>query len=78
MSSKLQRRVNGGLAIYFGIGSLFATVICFVVLLVMAYQSIFQQSNFTWGIFLLFAFFLICSAGMAYALLRVGYEEIED
>lgn len=78
MSKKLQKRVNGGLAIYFGIGSLICTVMLSIVLLIMAYKTIFLGDNFTWGIFLFMVIALLASGGMAYALLRIGYEEIEN
>lgn len=78
MSKKLQKRVNGGLAIYFGIGSLLSTILCFVALLIMAYKTIFLDVNITWGIFAMFIFLLILFGAMAYALLRIGYDEIEN
>ena len=78
MSKKLKKRVNGGLAIYFGIGSLFGAVICFVGFFVLLYQAIFLENNITWDVFLIPIVGLAISGLMAYTLLRVGYEEIES
>jgi drug/metabolite transporter (DMT)-like permease len=78
MSKKLQKRVNGGLAIYFGIGSLMSTVLCLVAIVIMAYQNVFQGANNTWGVFLMLIFLMFLSGAIAYALLRVGYDEIEN
>lgn len=78
MSKKLKKRVNGGLAIYFGIGSLFGAVICLVGFFVLVYQAIFLENNITWDIFLIPIIGLIVSGLTAYALLRVGYDEIEN
>jgi uncharacterized membrane protein YhdT len=78
MSKKLKSRVNGGLAIYFGIGSLISTVLCFIVLILMTYKSVFQTVSYTWGVYLWCAFLIVLFGAMAYALLRIGYEEIEN
>lgn len=78
MSRRLQKRVNGGLAIYFGIGSLITTVICLVALLVMAYKTLFQGAENTWGVFAMVIFLMALSGTLAYVLIRVGYEEIES
>lgn len=78
MSKRLKKRVNGGLAIYFGIGSLIATVMCLLVLLVMAYKTIFQGAENTWGVFVMLIVLMGLSGAMSYVLLRVGYEEIES
>lgn len=78
MSKKLQKRVNGGLAIYFGIGSLIAAVMCVVGFLVMIYNSVFLGNNYNWEMFLIPIIALVISAAMAYVLLRIGYDEIEN
>jgi hypothetical protein len=78
MSKKLHKRVNGGLAIYFGIGSLLGAVMFFILLLVTAYKAIFMGNMVSWDIFLLIIVGTLISGGMAYALLRVGYNEIEN
>jgi hypothetical protein len=78
MSNRLKKRVNGGIAIYFGIGSLITTVMCLVALLVMAYKTLFQGAENTWGVFAMIIFLMALSGAMSYALLRVGYEEIES
>ncbi|HET8859390.1 hypothetical protein [Marivirga sp.] len=78
MSNKLQKRVNGGLAIYFGIGSLITSVMLVVALLVLTYRVIFMQDNSTWGVFIFIILAILASGGFAYALLRIGYEEIEN
>lgn len=78
MSKRLKKRVNGGLAIYFGIGSAFAALMSLIVMLVQAYKIIFLEADTSWEAFLLLIILLIVSGGMAYVLLRVGYEEIEN
>ncbi|WP_296619639.1 hypothetical protein [Marivirga sp.] len=78
MSKRLQKRVNGGLAIYFGIGSLLAAVMFFILLLVNCYKAIFMANTISWDMFLFIILGTLISGGMAYALLRIGYSEIEN
>lgn len=78
MSKKIKKRVNGGLAVYAGIGSLITSVLCFIAMLVFIYRAVFMGSYFGWDLFLMMLFLIVVSGGMAYALLRVGYEEIEN
>lgn len=48
MSKKLQKRVNGGITIYFGIGSLIAAVMSAVGFFVMIYKAVFLEGNYNW------------------------------
>ncbi len=78
MSKKLQKRVNGGLAIYAGIGSLITAILSFVGFLVMIYKAVFLDGDYNWEMYLLPIVALLISAAVAYVLLRIGYEEIES
>ncbi|MGM0579405.1 MAG: hypothetical protein ACQETL_01905 [Bacteroidota bacterium] len=78
MSKKLQKRVNGGLAIYFGIGSLIAAVMSVVGFLVMIYKVAFLEAEYNWEMYLIPIIGLIICGAMAYVLLRIGYDEIEN
>jgi len=53
-------------------------VLCFIAMLVFIYKAVFMGSDFGWDIFFMMLFLIVVSGGMAYALLRVGYEEIEN
>jgi uncharacterized membrane protein len=78
MSKRLKKRVNGGLAIYAGIGSLITAILSFVGFLVMIYKAVFLEGDYNWEMYLIPIIVLLLSAAMGYVLLRIGYEEIES
>ncbi|ADR22243.1 hypothetical protein MATR_01150 [Marivirga tractuosa] len=78
MSKKLKKRVNGGLAIYAGIGSLITAVMSVVGFLVMIYKAVFLNGNYNWELYFIPIIGLMIAGTMAYILLRIGYEELEN
>lgn len=78
MSKKITKRVDGGMAIYYGIGSIIVAAGSFIAMIVWLFKSFSADEDFSWTTFI---FFLILSAVMGvvgYSLLRIGYEEMED
>lgn len=70
MPKKLRKRVNGGLAIHFGIGSAFAALLSFIVILLQTYKTIFLEANTSGEAFLLMTILFMVSGAMAHALLK--------
>lgn len=77
MKHKTFRRVNGGIAVFYGIGCIIGAVVGLVAIIIGSYQVITQKAVFTWWVFILLASITIILGLMGYILLRVGYEEIE-
>jgi hypothetical protein len=78
MSKKVQRRVNGGLAIYYGMGAGGLAVVSLVAFIVWIVKVFLGKTEFSWGAVILIPILIFGFGFMAYALLRVGYEELED
>ncbi|HCZ35776.1 MAG TPA: hypothetical protein DHV26_07595 [Cytophagales bacterium] len=78
MSKKVQKRVNGGLAIYYGMGAGALSVASLVALIVWIVKVFLGKTEFSWGAVILLPIVIFGFGFMAYALLRVGYEELED
>lgn len=76
--SKLEKRINGGFAIYYGVGSLLASVGSFIGLIVWGFKVLAGTEQFRWVVPVLLIIFIAISGFVSYLLLRVGYEEIED
>ncbi len=77
MNNKLIHKVNGGLAFYFGIGSIIGAIIGLVAIVIDLYLVFTGQSEFVWWVFVFFVFMVIIMGLISYVLLRVGYEEFE-
>ncbi|TXH30252.1 MAG: hypothetical protein E6Q96_01990 [Cyclobacteriaceae bacterium] len=78
MSKKVQKRVNGGLAIYYGMGTALGVVAGFIGFIVWIIKVVLGKVEFSWGAAIIIPVILIAMGAMAYSLLRVGYEELED
>lgn len=78
MSKKVQKRVNGGLAIYYGMGAGALTIGSLVAFIVWIVKVFLGKTEFSWGAVILIPILIFGFGFMAYALLRVGYEELED
>jgi len=57
---------------------LFGAIMCLVAFFVLIYKALLPENDIAWELFLIPIIGLIVSGFMAYALLRVGYEEIEN
>jgi hypothetical protein len=75
--SKIQRRVNGGLAIYYGIGSMLTAIGSVIALIVRLFKIWSGTAELSWAILILLLVFAAITGFVGYLLLRVGYEEIE-
>jgi predicted RND superfamily exporter protein len=78
MSKKLQRRINGGLAIYYGMGAAITTVMGLVGFIVWIVKVVLGKVEFNWAAAILIPLLILGIGLFAYAMLRVGYEELED
>ncbi|MBX2914416.1 MAG: hypothetical protein KF856_03980 [Cyclobacteriaceae bacterium] len=78
MSKKVQKRANGGLAIYYGMGTALSVVAGFVGFIVWIVKVVLGKVEFSWGATIIIPIILIALGAMAYSILRVGYEELED
>jgi accessory gene regulator protein AgrB len=77
MNKKLIHKINGGLAIYYGIGCVIVAIIGLVVIGMMLFKLIVGGNNYSWlGFAVIFVITLVMGL-MGYSILRVGYEEIE-
>ena len=75
---KVQKRVNGGFAIYYGMGSSLLSISTLVGLFVWIYKVIAGKTDFSWGVPIMLVIVMAVAGFVGYLLLRVGYEEIED
>ncbi|MBN8576889.1 MAG: hypothetical protein J0L66_08080 [Cytophagales bacterium] len=75
---KAGRRVNGGLAIYYGMGAAIGAIAMFVTLLVWIIKAVMGKIEFEWSIPVLASIFILVMGVVAYLLLKVGYDEIEQ
>jgi hypothetical protein len=77
MNKKLGHKINGGLAIYYGIGFAVLSITGLILLAGSLIRSIIGGTSFSlWGT-VGFAVFSAVMGLIAYAILRVGYEEME-
>lgn len=77
MSKKITGRVNGGLAIYYGMGVLILAILGFVGVGVWLYKVFTGQRVFSWGALIGMVSAVAIAGAIGYSLMRVGYEEIE-
>lgn len=77
-SRKIQKRVNGGLAIYYGMGSILTAIGSVIALFVRLFKVWNGTAEFSWSLLIILLVFTAIVGFVGYLLLRVGYEEIED
>jgi len=75
---KIQKRVNGGFAIYYGMSSALFSVGSLIGLFVWMYKVFVGKTDFSWVIPIMLVIVIAVAGFVGYLLLRVGYEEIED
>lgn len=78
MSSKNNRRISGGLSVYYGMSSLLAGIGVGIALLVWLYKVFTNEAEFSWGTLGGLIAIAAVLGLIGYAILRVGYEEIEE
>lgn len=75
---KVEKRVNGGFAIFYGMSSAFASLGSIISIFVWSYKVWVGKTEFTWVSPIAVILFAAFTGFVAYLLLRVGYEEIES
>jgi hypothetical protein len=78
MNKKTINRVNGGIAIYYGIGSIIGAIAGVVGLGVWLFKVFTDQINFSWGTLATITIITAALGVIGYSIVRVGYEEIEE
>ncbi|MCW5909687.1 MAG: hypothetical protein KIT62_01375 [Cyclobacteriaceae bacterium] len=78
MSNRTERKINGGFAIYYGMGAAMGAVASFIALIVWIVKVAMGKTGFDWGVPVAMLLFTLVSGFVAYLLLKTGYEEIED
>ncbi|NJN42600.1 MAG: hypothetical protein HC811_10595 [Flammeovirgaceae bacterium] len=77
MTRKLGRKINGGFAIYYGMGSALVSIMCVVATVVWIYKGVTGDPQFSWSGLAIFLVVGIVMGLIGFSLLRVGSEEIE-
>lgn len=72
---KTRKRINGGFAIYYGMGSMLSAIATMIVTLFKIWSG---KAEFNWAVLIILLVFAAVSGFVGYLLLRVGYEEIEN
>lgn len=76
--SKAEKRINGGLAIYYGMGSALTSAGAVVALIVWGVKIYLGTESFRWEVPIGLLIFAALAGFVGYLLLRVGYDEIEN
>ena len=77
MNKKTIRRVNGGIAIYYGIGSIMVAISGVIGIGIWLFKVFTDQTTFSWGMLVGLIVMTAAMGAIGYSILRVGYEEIE-
>jgi hypothetical protein len=77
MNKKTISRVNGGLAIYYGIGSIVVAIGGIVGIGVWLFKVFTDQTNFSWGTLVGLTIVTVTMGAIGYSILRVGFDEME-
>jgi hypothetical protein len=77
MNKKTSRRVNGGIAIYYGISSIIGAIGGLIGIGIWLFKVFTNQTDFSWGILLGLIIITGILGAIGYPIFRVGYEEIE-
>jgi hypothetical protein len=77
MNKKTIRRINGGIAIYYGIGSIIVAIGGVIGIGTWLFKVVTDQTTFSWGTLAGLIVITAAIGAIGYSILRVGYEEIE-
>ena len=78
MNKNTIRKINGGIAIYYGIGAVVGAIAGVIGIGIWLFKVFAHQTNFSWGILATLAIISVVLGVVGYSILRVGYEEIEE
>lgn len=78
MTRKTSKRINGGLAIYFGFGSFITGILSILAIFISLYKNWAGEADYGWGTFVGMLVIGVVMLLFGYALLRTGYEGIEE
>ena len=78
MKKKTIKRVNGGIAIYYGISCILAAGAGLFGIGAWVYKILNSQTSFSWGTLIGLTIITAVMGAIGYAILRVGYEQIEE
>ncbi len=78
MSKRTTRKVNGGIAIYYGFTCAVAAIATAIGTGNWLYKVLTDEKIFSWSTLTGLIILTAVLAAMGYVILRVGYEEIED
>lgn len=77
MNRKTINKVNGGIAIYYGIGSIVGAIAGIISICVWLFQVFTDSREFEWGTLVALTIITAVLGLIGYAITRVGYEQIE-
>lgn len=77
MNKKTIHKVNGGIAIYYGIGSIIGAFGGLIAIGIWLFNVFTDRTNFSWGSFAGLILITAALGAIGYSILRIGYEEIE-
>ncbi len=77
MNKKTISRVNGGIAIYYGIGTIVGAISGVIGIGVWLFRVFTDQAIFSWETLIGLTILTAVLGVIGYAIFRVGYEEIE-
>lgn len=78
MNRRTIKKVNGGIAIFYGIGAVIAAIFCLIATGSWLYQVFSDQTEFSWGILTGLIVLTVVMGLIAYSILRVGHEELDN
>ncbi|MBS1558325.1 MAG: hypothetical protein JST69_06310 [Bacteroidetes bacterium] len=70
-------KINGGIAIYYGISGIVLAIAGVISTGIWLFKTATHQTDFSWGTLLGLILAILVMGSVGYAILRVGYEEIE-
>ena len=78
MKTRTINIINGGIAFYFAISCFLGAIAGLVGMGIFLFEVLTSNAPFVWWQFAMFLGIFLISGGMAYVLLRVGKEQLED
>ncbi len=78
MKTKTINKINGGIALWYGIGALLSAIGSVVGFGIFFYDYLTTDKPFMWWALAFWLALIIATGAIAYVLLRVGYEQMEE